>query len=158
MLQRGGTQSDPASRAVESDPADPRPEEAPARRDGGQLADGAAPYQEHPGEDATLPPRWEGNKNEGKFVTVARTPRMQRTPDEEIPGKGETPQKSTRPAGRTRRQDPLLVHGARTCPRCLVGPGQTLRPRPRGGQLRVEGDQPSRGSSKKTAATSCREI
>ena len=98
MLQRGGTQSDPADLR-------------PARRDGGQLA-GAAPYQEHPGEDAALPPRWEGNKNEGKFVTVARTPRMQSmmrkggdppTPPEKDPTRGNN--KKARPATGTWGQE-----------------------------------------------------
>ena len=104
MLQRGGTQSDPA---------DPRPEEAPARRD-----DGAAPYQEHLREDAALPPRWEENKNEGKFVTVARTPRMQRTPDEE---RGRPPQKRTRPARTTTKARPATGTWGQDLPEMLGG-------------------------------------
>ena len=37
---------------------------------------------------------------------------------------GDPPRKGPDPREQQRRQDPLLVHGARTCPRCLVGPGR----------------------------------
>ena len=72
-------------------------------------------------------------------------------PPEKDPTRGNN--KKARPATGTWGQDlPEMLGGTRAWKRW-----QTLRPRPRGGQLRVEGDQPSRGSSKKTAATSCRE-
>ena len=73
------------------------------------------------GEDVELPPRWEGDKIEGEVVTVAGTPRVHLMRRERAP-----PQKRTRPASMatTKRQNPLMVHGVRTCPRCLVGPGR----------------------------------
>ena len=44
---------------------------------------------------------------------------MQSTPES-------APQKRTRPASMVtiKKRNPLMVHGVRTCPRCLVGPGR----------------------------------
>ena len=112
MLRREGTQGDPA---------DPRPRAAPSCGEDRPDAEGSAPSREPFRRDADRPLRWEGNKSEGMNVNMAGTPRMPSTPYEE---RGKTLKRSRPAQGRTRQQAPLLVHGVRTCPRCLVGPGR----------------------------------
>ena len=97
-------------------------------------------------------------KRERRESTVAGTPRMQRTPDE---GKGETPPEKDPTRGNNKKGKTRYWYMG-------SGPARDARwdqgvkkvanttATTRGGQLRVEGEQPSRGSSKKTAATSCR--
>ena len=105
----------PRQKGTQGDPADPRPADAPSCRDGGADADRPALCHERPPRDAALPPRWERDKIEGTDVTVAGTPRMRRSPHEE---EGRPPPKRHKPAqAATKRQEPLLVHGVRTCPR-----------------------------------------
>ena len=99
-----------------------RERERERERDGRPDADRPAPGHERPPRDKALPPHWEGDKIEGTDVTAAGTPRMQSSPDEE---EGRPPLKRHKPAqAATKRQEPLLAHGVRTCPRCLVGPGR----------------------------------
>ena len=94
-------------------------------RDGGtpsEVAEGPAPSRGPSRKDADRPLRWEEHKSEGMNVILAGTPRRPSTPDEE---RGGLPPKGNQPAqGGTRQKAPLLVHGVRTCPRCLVGPGK----------------------------------
>ena len=117
----------PSPRGNQGDPVEPGGHRGPAAREAREVADRPPLPRRRRGRVGGVHGDWTGDTNTGMNVIVAGTPRVRSTNHEgdTQSQRKTTPEEGTPKAASPRgKQEPLIVNGARSCPRCLLGPGR----------------------------------
>ena len=117
----------PSPRGTQGDPVEPGGHRGPAAREAREVADRPPLPRRRRGRVGGVHGDWMGDTNTGMNVIVAGTPRVRSTNYEgdTQSQRRTTPEEGTPKVASPRgKQEPVIVNGARSCPRCLLGPGR----------------------------------